>query len=164
METWHNTTDCTIYVTRIGEYGKRSTELVYGRRNLTITPQERRINQQACAIPEQDVFTNGTLQPTSLIDGEPDTERLRSNPNMLDTKEIDRLFKLRGETFQERIGNITNIATIARLLELARDPRRNATVHQYEILRRRERAITGEQEPKPAIEPEDDMPRAVTPK
>lgn len=166
IETWRNTTAGTVYITRIGEYGKRVSELIYGGRVFSITPQERRLNQNACATPTLDMFTNGTLEAVSLIDGEPDTPRLRNNPNMLDEKEIPRLFKLRGENFSERIATITNPATIARLVELAREPRMNATVAQFEMLRRRERALAGEQESEAPATPASDagIPRAVTPK
>lgn len=164
IEQWQNTTAGTVYITRIGEYGKRISELVYGGRVFSITPQERRFNQNACASPALDVFINGTLQPKSLLDDEPDTPRLRDNPNMIDEKEIPRIFRLRGEMFAERIATITNTATIARLLELAREPRLNATVQQFEQLRRRERALNGETDETPRPAAADGLPRAVTPR
>lgn len=166
IETWQNVTAGTIYLTRLGEYGKRISELVYGGRVFSITPQERRLNQSACATEALDMFRNGTLQPKSLLDDEPDTPLLRENPNILDDKEIARVFRLRGEVFAQRIATITNSATIARLLELAREPRLNATVQQFELLRRRERALAGEAEaeaapPSPEVA---GLPRAVTPR
>jgi hypothetical protein len=165
LETWVNTTDGVVYLTRIGEYGKKETELIYGRRSFTITPQERRLNQNACAIPAQDFFTNGTLQPKNLLDDEFDTPRLRENPNMINENEIPKIFRLRGEAFSQRLDTITNPATIARLIELAREPRYNATVHQFEMIKRRERALSGErEEPTPAVPDPDGLPRAVTPK
>jgi hypothetical protein len=166
IETWKNSTAGTVYITRIGEYGKRISELIYGGRVFSITPQERRLNQNSCATPQLDMFSNGTLEAVSLLDDEPDTPKLRNNPNMLDEKEIPRLFRLRGEGFSERISTITNTATIARLLELARDPRMNATVQQFETLRRRERNLAGETENEPpAASPGDaGLPRAVTPR
>jgi hypothetical protein len=165
IEVWQNTTPGTVYITRIGEYGKRLSELIYGGRVFSITPQERRLNQNACARPGFDMFTNGTLQPMTLLDGEPDTPRLRQNPNMVDEKEIPKLFRLRGEAFAERINTITNTATISRLLELARDARYNVTVQQFEMLRRRERAIAGDTETDtPAPSGDAGLPRAVTPK
>lgn len=165
VEQWKNATAGTVHIIRLGDYGKPQSELIYSGRVFTITPQERRRNQNAFATPALDMFTNGTLEAVSLIDGEPDTPRLRSNPNMLDEKEIPRVFKLRGENFNERIATITNPATISRLLELARDPRLNATVHQYETLRRRERTLNGEAESESPAQPAGDgLPRAVTPR
>lgn len=167
IETWRNATAGTVYITRIGEYGKRISELIYGGRVFSITPQERRLNQNACANAKLDMFTNGTLEAVSLLDDEPDTPKLRNNPNMLDEREIPRLYRLRGEAFTERIAQISNPATIARLLELARDPRLNCTVQQFETLRRRERALAGEAEEDRPPGPQNTdggFGRAVTPK
>lgn len=166
IETWKNTIAGTVYITRIGDYGKRITELIYSGRVFSITPQERRLNQNACSSSALDMFTNGTLQAVTLLDDEPDTPKLRNNPNMVDEREIPRLFKLRGEHFSERIANISNPATIARLLDLARDPRLNATVQQFENLRRRERALAGETEDEGPAKPpaEAGIPKAVTPR
>lgn len=164
IEQWKNTTAGMVYVTRIGDYGKKQTELIGTGRVFAITPQERRLNQNGYASPEQDMFQNGTLAAVSLIDGEPDTPKLRDNPNMVDEKEIPRMFKLRGEHFADRIELISNPATISRLLELARDPRLNATVQQFEQLRRRERAIAGRQEEERPTPAADTLPKAVTPR
>lgn len=164
IEQWKNTTAGMIYITRIGDYGKKQTELIGSGRVFSITPQERRLNQNGCATPALDMFQNGTLAAVSLLDDEPDTPKLRDNPNMVDEREIPRMFKLRGEHFSDRIELISNPATIGRLLELARDPRLNATVQQFEMLRRRERAIAGQNDddrPPPAP---DTIPKAVTPR
>lgn len=167
LELWKSTVPGIVAVNRLGEYGRTRVEMIKGHRSVTITPQERRMNQNACAIPELDVFTNGTLQPVTLIDGEPDTAALRRNPNVVDDQDIERIFRLKGEAFAERIGLITNASTLGRLADLAREPRLNATIQQYEQIKARQRAVTKDvvEEVGPTMEATPERkPRAVTPK
>lgn len=165
VETWRNNMPGTVIITRVGEYGRREVSVVNGGRTFQITPQERRINQSAAASKDLDVFTNGTLSPVTLLDGEPDTEALRSNPNTLDEEELPQLFRLRGEEFSDRIGQITTIPPIARLLELARDPLYDATLSQYEVLKTREVELRGSLDDGTPRPPEPDgLPRGVTPR
>lgn len=165
VETWRNTTYGTVIITRVGEYGRKDSTVVNGGRTFQITPQERRINQSAAATKDLDVFTNGTLSPVTLLDDEPDTEALRSNPNTLDEEELPQLFLLRGEEFSGRINQITTIPPIARLIELARDPLYDATLSQYEALKSREIELSGSLDDGGPRPPEPDgLPRGVTPR
>lgn len=144
VEVWRNTTPGLTHITKIGEYGKRISELIYGNRSFTLTPQERRINQSGYATDELDLFRNGTFQPVSLIDGEPDTDSLRENPNILSDRDIHKLFKTRGEAFEDRIDQVTSEAVLNRVLEIAREPRHNVTLQQYETIKLRQRALQGD--------------------
>lgn len=165
METWKNVSAGKVWINRIGDYGKPRTEIVVGGRSFNLTPQERRMNQNVVARPELDVFTNGTLQPISLIDEEWDTEMLRSSPNALGELDIEKLFKVRGEAFRDRLEQITNLATVNRLAELAREPRFNVTVQQYEIVKLRERALGEAPSPGTPSDPDGERkPRPVTPR
>lgn len=165
VETWRNNMPGTVIITRVGEYGRKEVTAVNGGRTFEITPQERRINQSAAATRDLDVFTNGTLSPVTLLDDEPDTEALRSNPNTLDEEELPQLFRLRGAEFTERIGQITTLPPIGRLLELARDPLYDATLSQYEALKSRDLELRGSLDDQPARIPEPDgIPRGVTPR
>lgn len=166
VETWRNNMPGKVVITRVGEYGRHETIIVNGGRTFEITPQERRINQSAAANPDLDVFVNGTLSPVMLIDGEPDTEALRANPNTLDENELPKLFQLRGEEFADRVKQITTLPPIARLLELARDPNYDAALSQYEALKAREVELRGDlndtaARPADAV---DGLPRGVTPR
>lgn len=167
VEMWRNITPGTVVISRVGEYGRRVDELVRGGRTFSITPAERRMNQNGVARADMDMFTNGTLQPVALLDDEFDTDLLRQNPNTIDEKDLPRILRLRGEAFSQRIGQITNPQTIARLLEVAREPRHNVTLAQYEALKGRELELRGELD-RAAPEPEDPntagLPRAVTPR
>jgi hypothetical protein len=81
VETWRNGSAGIVVINRVGEYGRRISDSIHGGRVFQITPQERRMNQGACALPTQDPFTNGTLHPQTLLDSEPDTAFLRENPS-----------------------------------------------------------------------------------
>src|SRR4051794_30037083 len=166
LELWRNMVPGIVAINRSAEYGRKRVELIQGGRAFNITPQERRMNQNACARPELDVFTNGTLQPVTLLEDEPDTVALRQNPNVLDDKDIERVFRLKGEAFAERLAQVSNSATLSRLSDLAREPRLNATIQQYEQIKARQRVVDSEVvDMGPSAPPAAERkPRAVTPK
>lgn len=177
VETWQNETLGVVAINRVGEYGRNSVDLIQGGRRFQVTPQERRMNQNAVNSADQDVFTNGTLRPLDLLDDDPDTERLMANPNILEEGELPRMFLLKGEQFRQRIAQITNPATITRIIDLARDPAYDATLFQYECVKRRELELRGDlDEPQPTraarteppagVDPKTngDLPRGVTPR
>ncbi len=165
VETWKNAGPSLVHITKIGEYGRRESELVYGGRVFGLTPQERRLNQSQCFDAKNDPFTNGTFISLTLLDDEPDTERLRANPNVLDDGAIAELFKLSGEAFNSRLVEITNTSVVDRLVDLAGQAATGASVQQLETLKRYKRLLAGEQDAPPAEpKPEDILPKAVTPK
>lgn len=165
VETWLNVGPAMVHLVKIGEYGRRETELAYGGRTFAITPQERRLNQSLIFDPvANDPFTNGAFKPVVLLDDEKDTATLRNNPNVLDDDSVTELFKLTGEAFSERLLAITNPNAIDRLIDTARKPDTGASVQQVHILERYKKLLTGEKdEPEPATGPEG-LPKAVTPK
>jgi hypothetical protein len=180
VETWQNETLGIVAINRVGEYGRQTVDLIQGGRRFQVTPQERRMNQNATNSTEQDVFTNGTLRPLNLIDGDPDTERLMANPNILKEGELSAIFLLKGEMFRQRIAEITNPASVSRIIDLARDPAHEASLFQYECVKRREMELRGDfDEPKTSTvtsgngsgpraeatpKASGEMPRGVTPR
>lgn len=167
LEVWRNTTPGTTFVTRVGEYGRRLSELIYGGRTFSLTPQERRLNQSGYAAPGLDLFRNGTFQPVSLIEGEADTQMLRENPNILSDRDIQKIFKLRGEAFAARIEQVSSEAVLNRILEMAREPRHNVTLHQYEVVKLRQMALAGDLDETPPVDQDPNipgLPRAATPR
>jgi hypothetical protein len=164
VEAWLNTSPSLVYLIKIGEYGKRETELVYGGRTFNLTPQERRINQTQCFDAKNDPFTNGTFKPLVLLEDEPDTGTLRANPNVLDDADISELFTLTGEAFGQRLVAITNPTAVDRLIEAARRPDTGASVGQLETLKHYKKLLSGEKD-EPAAEPGPELvPKPVTPR
>ena len=165
VETWKNIGSSLVHITKIAEYGRRESELIYGGKIFTLTPQERRLNQSQCHNLAQDPFTNGTFRPVSLLEDEPDTAKLRNNPNVLDDRDVEKLFRLVGEAFNQRLVAITNITAIDRLIDTAKRPETGASVQQLDILKRYRKLLAGEQEePEPTEAGPVGIPRAVTPK
>jgi hypothetical protein len=166
VEVWRNATAGLVYINRIGEYGRKFSELIQPGRAFQVTPTERRLNQNSVALAEFDVFTNGTLEPVDLIDDEPDTEKLRNNPNLITDKDVRLMFRLKGEMFRQRIEEITNVASVNRLLEAARDENFEASLAQFEVLKMRKITLDGNasrEAPEPSDPNTAGLPRAVTP-
>lgn len=164
IETWLNTSPSLVYLTKIGEYGKRETELVYGGRAFGLTPQERRLNQNQCFDSKNDPFTNGTFKPLALLEDEHDTQALRNNPNVLDDDGVAELLKLTGEAFSHRLIAITNPTAVDRLIEIAKQPSAGATVGQLDTLKRYKKLLSGDKD-EPAAEPgPEPVPKPVTPR
>lgn len=171
VETWKNDTAGTVVINRVGEYGRRVVDLIHGGRQFQITPEERRMNQNAAHSAEVDLFTNGTLRPINLVDDDPDTEQLRNNPNILGEDDLPKLFELKGEVFRQRLTEIENPAVLERLAELSRDPRFDASLSQYEAIKTRivelrtEPDKLAEDDDKPVRRARpDSLPRPVTPR
>lgn len=166
IETWKNISPSTVHIIKLGDYGKRESEIVYGGRAFSVTPQERRLNQSQIYDTDNDPFTNGTFAPLALVDTEPDTETLRSNPNVLDDAAIIRLFAHNGEAFSQQLLAITNLNAVDRLIETAKRPETGASVQQLDILKRYRKLLSGEKdEPEAAAAPgSEGLPRAVTPR
>lgn len=138
LEIWRNGGASRHWVSRIGQYGARYQEIIAGYKTFSISPEERRLNQNIVARPEYDPFTNGTFQPVTLLDDEPDTDSLRTNPNVFDDEVGVRIFKMKGEKFRDRVSMINNATAISRLLDMARDPKNECTLQQFEYIKLRQ--------------------------
>ncbi len=169
LETWRSTRSGRIGIIRLGDYGRTRRERIEGGRTFTITPGERRLNQNAVARPEQDVFTNGAFLPVSLLPDEPDTPTLLSNPNVVTDLDMRGILKLRGDGLLDRISPITNISVIDSLIEMARQPQFKVMVPEYEALQAHKRnleaaKVTAEERPPSAAGGrEERAPKGVTP-
>lgn len=141
VESWKNVTAGIVVINKVGEYGRPLHELVQSGRVFTLTPQERRLNQDACASEDMDFFRNGTLQPVRLLDDEPDTAALLANPNAISDDELPSVFKLKGENLRDRLAQISNLTAATRLVELARKPEFNVTLEQFDLIKAREREL-----------------------
>ena len=138
LEVWTNPTRGVVVVWKHNGAGVLDAELVKPGRTVHLTTFEKRLNQERAASAELDVFANGTLQPVRLIEGDP--SEAASNPNWLSAGDMAALLQSHHKTFEKRVGEITNAATLERLLEVARD--KDATVKQVELIRARLSAVS----------------------
>lgn len=134
-ELWRNNGQALIVVKKHGEYGVILKEQVQGGRALHITPGDRRLNQEAAAIPEQDVFTNGMLTPVRLLDGAEDAREFAENPNLMTESDMVSLVKGNVRVFEKRLGEITNPVVVKRLMEVARE--QDVTIKKLEAVQAR---------------------------
>lgn len=138
IETWQNVTKGRVVLWRLGALGQKRAEMIGAEKVFHITPRERRMNQEAAANSDLDVFLNGTLQPIRLIETAEDFEALISNPNLLgDDSQILRLFKANPDVFAARLAEIKNSTALERLLQLAQQDETGATVAQLRMVEAR---------------------------
>lgn len=168
LEVWKNTTQGRVGLNRLGDYGRTRRERIEGGRQFTITPGERRLNQNKANRPEQDVFTNGTLLPVTLLPDEPDTAVLLQNPNLVTEPDMRHILRLKGDQLLDRISTITNASVLEELIEMARKPTFKVMVAEYEALIAHKRsllaAVVPVDETTPSTVSENRAPKGVTPR
>lgn len=134
QEVWKNATKSQIVLLRHGGPGGAPRhEMITGDRTFSISPEERRMNQNMAANPDLDVFCNGMLQPVQLLE---ETEaEMTENPNHIPEEQLPRLFRLHHRTFDKRIQEISNPIVLQRLIDIG--PDQDATVRQIELIQTR---------------------------
>lgn len=141
-ERWRNVTRGKLAILRFGEFGRRISDLISPGAQFSVTADERRLNQQSVRHEKHDIFTNGQ---TELIEGlnpeDPDYEKLIVNPNLVQTEDIGRIFRLKGERFRERVATITSTHALRRLMEMCEDPKANVEYLQWRMLQDRLAAL-----------------------
>lgn len=125
-ETWQNVTRGKAAILRLDVRGVEYGQLVPPSGKVSLSPEERRLNQDRARSREYDLFSNGTFAPVRLVDDEelqnsPDYQEIAENPNFISESDMGKLFKLRIDAFKRRLADIENPAVIARLLEMASD-------------------------------------------
>ena len=134
-ETWRNATQGTAAVIKRDRMGNETHILVNGGKTFTLTKEERLLNMDRAANPDLDLFSNGTLIPVRLIEGDEDARELASNPNLMGEAEMKELFKGHWRTFESKINSIRNPLLLERMLEMAQEL--DATVRQVGIIETR---------------------------
>lgn len=143
IETWQNVTKGRVVLQRLGALGQKRPEMIGADKVFHITPVERRMNQEAAANEDLDVFLNGTLQPLHLLEDSEDYKTLTANPNLLgDDDQIRRLFKANNDVFAARLAEIKNPSALERLLVLAQQDETGATVAQLRMIEARNQQVT----------------------
>jgi hypothetical protein len=135
LEVWENASHSQLYIQKYDSRGNIVHEAIQGRRRVSISSDERRLNQDLAATPEQDFFANGTLVPVKLIESEADTAELKGNANAMNDEDMKAVFKLALRPFGEKVDAISNPIVIRRLLEVASDV--DASIKQVEKLQAR---------------------------
>lgn len=129
-ETWQNVTKGTVAVLKLDVRGMEYGHVVPAGRKFSVSLEERRLNQDRAATEGQDLFSNGTLEPTGswaaqLVDSAADDlpeeyQEIAANPNFMSESELKELFKLRIDAFRRRLGDLSNVALVERVMETAK--------------------------------------------
>lgn len=118
VEVWKNTANGTRWYTAFDVQGREISKLVNGGRTFTLTTFERQINQEKAALPELDLFRNGTF---SIVKKSEDTrdEEISSKDSRTDQELMEMAMDMIADpkTAGEKLAELSSPQTIHRLLE-----------------------------------------------
>lgn len=154
VETWENISQSTNFIITLDPRGEEKHEGITGRRNFTLTTQERIITQSRIVDPKNDPFTNGCFRPVIT----PDDITLDSNPNALSDEDILKIFKASHVAWSEWLNTVDSDATLRRMVDLA-DDSDDITHKRVNDLKRRLAEVTGG--PKHAVQKDEEQYRAL---
>lgn len=166
-ETWKNATRGNVGVMKFDVKGNEVGTVVRAGKTVTLSVDERRLNQDKARSKKSDLFTNGTLEPVRLIDDPELTEsaeykEIVDNPNFISESEMREIFSAkRIDTFRNRLAEIENINVLSRIRQMA--DAEDAKVSQIDAIEERLAELRpanvveiqtvgggGERKPKPA--------------
>lgn len=120
-EEWMSGIDGVIYIKKLDRRGDLSDVPIKPHGKIRLLPEERRLNQEMAAEESLDVFTNGHLIPTVLVETSEDFEQLKGNPNHLTATDMEDILS-DPAALQEQIASVSNVGTLRRLLTIANGP------------------------------------------
>jgi hypothetical protein len=118
QETWRNTSLGIKWYKCFDVQGRETTKVVKGGGVFTLTTRERQMNQEA-AIPELDLFRNGTFVLKRAAD-DTDPDEIAS-PNSLTDAQIEEIYNqvTHGEeNLVQYLASIESSVTLQRMLEI----------------------------------------------
>jgi hypothetical protein len=140
IEVWSNPTAGTVFVRKMDHRGELTRwEQVNSGRRFNITLEERRLNMEIAADEGLCVFRNGTLQPVRLIGEDEESRELAANPNAMSESDMRGLLTGHFKTFESKLAQIHNPATLERMLAVAYD--QDVTIKRVETIRERLAAV-----------------------
>jgi hypothetical protein len=154
FEVWRNSIAGSVGVKKTDRRGELVTETVRGGEKFQISTDDRLLNSEWAANDDLDVFKNGMLTPVRILDGTEDAKEIASNPNLITESDMAALFSAHWKTFEAKLGLITNLTTLQRLLSVAEAEDTDATVRQVQSIKSR----IDELNPSPVVEHETVIP------
>jgi hypothetical protein len=151
LETWRNASNGKAWVWVHNQIGERQDRQVPAGGKVQLTSVDRQLNQEMAADDSLDLFKNGILVPIRLVEDAEDFADIEDNPNHITEEEVLALFDAPWKTFDKQINEITNRATIERMVSLAEgnevdaegESLVDATMRQVKVLRAREADLVG---------------------
>lgn len=138
FELWRSTIEGEVWLKQYDRRGDEISVRVPGGKEFRILPEERKLNQEACAEPQLDPFQNGHLVPVQLVESAEDFEELQGNPNHLTEQDMQVLLDdpKNIDALKSGLELVSNPTTIMRLLTIA-EGRDETTVKQMGVIRER---------------------------
>lgn len=135
-EGWRNGGAGLISVQRYDARGELKSEEVPAGRILNITPAERRMNEEMAVSDELNLFKNGMLTPVRLIESDEDFESIKSNKNLMSEEDMREVLKAK-RNFKSTIAEVSNVGTLRRIAEIAKEDGSDVTLNQMKLLEER---------------------------
>jgi len=143
-ETWSNIGKGDVFILTYDHKGALRSVPIRAGQSLTISVEERQLNQDRAASSDMDIFSNGRLAPMRLVDSADDYEEIASNPNHLTEADMLEILKSKGKAFSQRLDEISNVIALERMHELASDESLNVSMAQFRALESRLAEIRGD--------------------
>lgn len=140
-ERWKNRTVGTAFVLKYDRYHNIGSEIVGPGREVTLSKEEREINQERAASSDLDIFANGIMIPMKIIDPD-DQKAFAENPHLLSDSELPELLKLSRKAFEVRLKAMTNLYPLLRLKEMTQQEDTKVTVGVVQALDERIKQLT----------------------
>ena len=121
LETWENIAKSSHILKKYTSRGNgdMADEMIHGNKTFHVTTQERKINQEMAASPQDDPFANGRFSPVRLVDTADDLAEIAANPNLMGESDMVALVKGSLKALKERLAQVENQVVVERLLEVA---------------------------------------------
>lgn len=139
VETWENLSPMTNFIIKLDMRGDEKHEEVSGKRQFSLTTQDRLITQQRVLDPKNDPFRNGCFRPVIT----PDDITIETNPNSLSDEDILRIFKASAVAWDEWLENVDAEPTLRRMVELADLNQDDIPLRRYKQLQTRLETVAG---------------------
>lgn len=133
LEVWENVTAALLGLRKIDHRGNEKDALVRGGAKVTMTPEERELNESLVIEEKFNPFRNGMLRAVRLTDS-PDAGEVDSSA-ALSAEEMAALFKKAPTVFIKSVKEIGSSILLQRLITFGEE--NDGTVRQIEALRER---------------------------
>lgn len=122
LEVWRNESAGTAVVKKFDHRGELDkVDLVRGGQVVSLTTEERKLNQSLAGSPEQDIFQTGVMRPVHILEDADDAAEIAANPNLMSETKMRSLVKGHPNSFKEALETITNPIALQRLLTISKE-------------------------------------------
>lgn len=135
VETWQNAGRGRVVVKKFSYSGKLADHIVKSQAKITLTPHERRLNQEWAIDEKLDPFQNGTFMPVRLVETAEDLDQIQSNPNLMTEDEMRELLGKHFKQLEARLADVQSETVVRRMREIAEAE--DVTIGKIKVIDRR---------------------------